>query len=182
MRLANGLSRLALAVRMAALLAILLIGCSRADREPSPTPLSTLRATDPSGPSGPTTTPVTPATPVSVQRLMEIGEQVFPVQPSGVYGVCGADGNLQACPYTDRLQNRLREASATLCRCQNPSVTRAMSAEVADFGGVLYVALFNGSQSYMLTIVNQDGRLLVDDQSCLGRGAATSIHLTVAPC
>jgi hypothetical protein len=114
--------------------------------------------------------------------LLAIGEQVFPRHSSGVYAVCGVSGDTQACPYTDRLRDRLADAGATLCRCQNPSMTRAMSAEVTDFGGVLYVVLYDGSQNYMLTVVNRDGALLVDDQICHGAGPETSIYNTVAPC
>jgi hypothetical protein len=120
--------------------------------------------------------------PVTVARLLQVGEHVFPEARAGVFSVCGLEGNFERCPYTDRLKARLSELNATLCRCQNPSQTRSMTAEVADFGGVLYVALFNGSQSYMLKIVKEGGRLLVDDQACIAGGAETSIYVTANPC
>lgn len=177
------------------LLAGILIACSDSDSEPAnppgPSPTPSLGDTSPTpgtseasptrGAGASSPTPVS-TEPVTVARLMEVGEQVFPLAPSGVYGVCGAGGNVEACPFTERLKSRLTEARATLCRCQNPSTTRTMSAEVADFGGVLYVVLYEGSQTYMLTVVNRDGRLLVDDQTCHGQGPETSIYETLAPC
>jgi hypothetical protein len=119
----------------------------------------------------------------TVSQLMALGDQAFPyVSEVGYYGVCGPAGDTSTCPYTERVKTRLAQTQTTLCRCQNPSTTRAMSAEVTDFGGVLYVALNDGSQSFTLTVLNLDGRLFIDDQVCMGRGPETSIHQTVAPC
>jgi hypothetical protein len=129
------------------------------------------------------TATTTAAMAVTRDALIAVGDQVFPHHAeSGVYSVCGADGDVSACPYTQRLKDRLEEAKATLCRCQNPSQTRAMSAEVADFGGVLYAALYNGTQSYMITVVQNGGRLLVDDQTCMSGAPETSIYQSLAPC
>jgi hypothetical protein len=57
-----------------------------------------------------------------------------------------------------------------------------MSAEVTDFGGVIHVALFNGSVNFDLRVLNQNGRLLVDDQTCMGRGPESSVYQTLALC
>lgn len=169
------------------LIASIIIACSGGDAaETAPTPTPSLAPVNEASPTpAPVETAPTPGSSqaVSVAQLMELGEQVFPsALPSGVYGVCGASGDVEACPFTDHLRTRLKEAGATLCRCQNPSTTRVMSAEPADFGGVLYVVLYEGTQTYMLTIINRNGQLLVDDASCHGGGPDTSIYKTVAPC
>jgi hypothetical protein len=60
-------------------------------------------------------------------------ELAFPkVSEQPVYGVCGADLNFSACPYSDRLKARLTELRETLVRgAQNLSTTRQMTAEIA---------------------------------------------------
>jgi hypothetical protein len=115
--------------------------------------------------------------------LVAVGEEVFPFQSQfGYYGVCGVDGNLSNCPYTDRLRQRLTQESATLCRCQNPSQSREVSAQVSGSGGVVAVTLWDGRVTYDLEIVSVGGRLLVDDETCHGQGADTSIYQTLAAC
>jgi hypothetical protein len=151
------------------LMALAFAGCGDDDGEPADTPAGST-ATSPGGG-------------VTVARLMEVGDQVFPYSAQGaVYGVCGASGDLTPCPYTERLKARLMEARATLCRCQNASQTRVMSAEVTNFGGVIHVALFNGSVNFDLRVLDQNGRLLVEDQTCMGRGPESSIYQTLGLC
>jgi hypothetical protein len=114
---------------------------------------------------------------------LAIGEQVFPFQAEfGYYAVCGLDGNLSSCPYTERLRSRLTQAKATLCRCQNPSRTRVLSADMSDSGGMIYATLFDGRTTFALKVVREHGQLLVDDETCRGGAANTSIYETIAPC
>lgn len=116
-------------------------------------------------------------------NLISVGEQVFPFQAEfGYYGVCGVDGKLSNCPYTDRLRQRLTQESATLCRCQNPSPSRTISVQVTGSGGVVTVTLQDGRVSYDLHVVSEGGRLLVDDETCHGQGPGTSIYQMIAPC
>src|SRR5213082_1531259 len=77
----------------------------------------------------------------SKSRLL--AEQVFPkVGEQGAYAACGADGNMSACPYTDRLKARLTELRQTLLRAQNLSTTREITAEMmSPVVGIAHVTL-----------------------------------------
>jgi hypothetical protein len=124
-----------------------------------------------------------PVPQITEQELLAIGDLIFPASASGnVFGVCGLSGDLSACPVTPRLAQRLQGAHATLCRCQNPSQTRTMTASAGSVGGTIQVALYNGTITYQLAVVRENGRLLVDDQTCAGGGADTSIYQSLAPC
>lgn len=131
---------------------------------------------------GPGPTPV-PTTSLTAQEITALAEQVFPkVAQYGYYGVCGVDGNLSACPYTDRLKARLTELHQTLARAQNPSDTLEVTAEImGPNAGVAHVKLFQGRQTLDLWVVKQGQSLLVDDEICAGR-KDTSIYATFVAC
>jgi hypothetical protein len=77
---------------------------------------------------------------------------------------------------TDRLKAHLTAQRMTLCRCQNPSDTREITAESSHTGGVAHIKM--GRIGFDLIIVNVAGKLLVDDEYCLGKGPSTSIYVT----
>ena len=142
-----------------------------------------LSACGPSQSTGrPDTTPA-PSDSVATQQIAALAEQVFPkVGEQGAYAVCGADGNVSACPYTDRLKARLTELRQTLLRAQNLSTTREITAEMmSPVVGIAHVTLFQGRTKLDLWIVQRDGRLLVDDEICAGR-KDTSIYATFVAC
>jgi hypothetical protein len=124
----------------------------------------------------------TPDIPVTPQELLAVADLIFPASSGNMYGVCGANGELSRCPVTARLAARLQEARITLCRCQNASDSRAMTATPAANGGTILVTLFRGSISFELTAVRENDRLLIDDQVCAGRGAETSIYRSAELC
>src|ERR1700737_1494529 len=65
-----------------------------------------------------------PSGSVTTQQIAALAEQVFPkTSEQPTYGVCGADLNFSACPYTDRLKARLTQQRETLLRAQNLSTT-----------------------------------------------------------
>lgn len=132
--------------------------------------------------SNPPEGPVEPAA-ASEAALREVGERIYPQAAQFVfYGVCGSNGDLSTCPLTERLAQHLKASGLTLCRCQNPSETRSITVEPKDSGGITRVSLFGGKVSFDLHVVNVDGRLLVDDQTCTGKGVETSIYTSAAPC
>jgi hypothetical protein len=138
------------------------------------------------GPSQPTGAPAsTPSSSDSVrtQQITTLVEQVFPkVSEQPAYGVCGADLNFSACPYTDRLKARLTELRATLLRAQNLSTTRDITAEIMSPDvGIAHVKLFQGRTKFDLWIVQRGGELLVDDEICAGQ-KDTSIYATYVTC
>jgi hypothetical protein len=132
------------------------------------------------GPSASTTT----SDSVTKQQITALAEQVFPkVSEQPAYGVCGADLNFSACPYTDRLKARLTELRETLVRgAQNLSTTREINAEITGpDAGIAHVKLFQGRKALDLYVVRQGNVLLVDDDICAGR-RDTSIYATFATC
>ena len=131
---------------------------------------------------GPASTP-SPSDSVTAQQIAAVAEQVFPkVGQQSAYAVCGADGNVSACPYTDRLKARLTELRQTLLRAQNLSTTREITAEMmSPVVGIAHVTLFQGRTKFDLWIVQRDERLLVDDEICAGR-KDTSIYATFVTC
>src|SRR5205814_5326818 len=138
------------------------------------------------GPSQSTGRPVTtpaPSDSVATQQIAALAEQVFPkVGEQGAYAVCGADGNVSACPFTDRLKARLTELRQTLLRAQNLSTTREITAEMmSPVVGIAHVTLFQGRTKLDLWIVQRDERLLVDDEMCAGR-KDTSIYAPFVTC
>jgi len=119
----------------------------------------------------------------SDSALRTLAERVFPyVEQYDYFGVCGVDGDTSNCPYTARLAQRLKESSATLCRCQNPSPTREIRVSPAQGGGVIRVSLNRGSVNFELQVITEGGRLLVDDERCVGQGRESSIYETIQPC
>jgi uncharacterized protein YvpB len=69
-----------------------------------------------------------------------------------------------ACPVTFRLASDLQRAGVTLCRCQNTSDTREITADVMPTGGVVHVALFRATLRLDLGVGRSDGRWLVDEE------------------
>jgi hypothetical protein len=121
----------------------------------------------------------------SAADLVAVANVIFPYFPQySYYAVCGANGDLSACPVTDRLKTRLTQAYLTLCRCQNPVPSLDVTAAPTQTGGVAHVILGNQVQPVKmdLVIVQIAGKLLVDDEICTGGGASTSIYVTDAPC
>jgi hypothetical protein len=138
------------------------------------------------GPSQSTGAPAsTPSSSDSVrtQQIAALAEQVFPkMGQQEAYGVCGSDGNVSACPYTDRLKARLTELRMTLLRAQNLSTTREITAEImSPEVGIAHVTLFQGRTKFDLWIVQRGGELLVDDEICAGR-KDTSIYAKFVAC
>ncbi|MDQ6722006.1 MAG: hypothetical protein M3003_14585 [Candidatus Dormibacteraeota bacterium] len=132
--------------------------------------------------SGPASSPA-PSTSVTTQQIAALAKQVFPKSAQyGWYGVCGLDGNVTACPYTDRLKARLTELRQTLARAQNPSATREITAEImSPDTGIAHVKLFAGRATLDLWVVHRGQALLVDDEICAGR-KETSIYATFVTC
>jgi hypothetical protein len=120
---------------------------------------------------------------VTAQQIVALAEQVFPkVEQYGYYGVCGVDGNVRECPYTDRLKARLVELRETLMRAQNPSLTREITAEIiSPDAGIAHVRLFQGRTTLDLYVVRKGSALLVDDGVCAGR-KDTSIYAKFVAC
>ena len=120
---------------------------------------------------------------VTTQQITALAEQVFPkASDQPAYGVCGADLNFSACPYTDRLKARLTEQRETLLRAQNLSTTREITGEVTSAdAGIAHVKLFQGRQAMDLYVVREGNTLLVDDEICAGR-KDTSIYAKFVAC
>jgi hypothetical protein len=120
---------------------------------------------------------------VTAQQITALAEQVFPkATQDGGYGVCGVDGNVSACPYTDRLKARLAQLGQTLARAQNPSATREVTGEIlSPNAGIAHVKLFGGLETLDLWVVQRGQMLLVDDEICAGR-KDTSIYAMFVTC
>lgn len=133
---------------------------------------------NPSASSGNPPAPASPSARTSAE-LTAVADQIFPYSAeSKIYRVCGANGDTSACPMTERLKARLMALKITLCRCQNLSTTREITTESRPTGGVAHVKLYEGRLGFDLIIVNVAGKLLVDDEECLGKGPSTSIYTT----
>jgi len=116
--------------------------------------------------------PTTPA-PTEAQAIAA-AEAVFPGNP-GSYGAC-TELMDAPCPLTKRLQDRLRELDTKICRCRNGSGTREIEVEVRPGGAVARVTMYEGRATYdLIMILDEDGNLLVDDQTCNG-DPKTSIY------
>jgi hypothetical protein len=125
--------------------------------------------------------PAPPA--VTTAGLDALARRIFPgPYPAGC-------GDLAACPVTDRLRARVQELSrptggpgpvVEFCRCQNGASGMSVTSEPGGSGGVAHVALVYGptykSRIDLLIVRQPDGRLLLDDTRCTGRGAETSIY------
>jgi hypothetical protein len=118
---------------------------------------------------------VRPATPAPTEaQVIAAAEAVFPGSP-GSYGAC-TDLMDAPCPLTRRLQARLAELGTKICRCQNGSATRDIEVEVRPGGAVAHVTMYEGRATYdLIMVLDGDGTLLVDDQTCNG-DSKTSIY------
>ena len=116
-----------------------------------------------------------PATPAPTEaQVIAAAEAVFPGSP-GRYGAC-TELMDAPCPLTRRLWDRLSELRAKICRCQNGSGTREIEVEVRPGGAIAHVTMYEGRATYdLIMILDEDGYLLVDDQTCNG-DAKTSIY------
>ena len=124
----------------------------------------------------PTVAPTATGT-VTASQIAALAHQVFPAA-GGFYTVCGADGQVASCPYSDRLKARLTELKQTLMRAQNPSDTLQLTAELmGPESGIAHVDLFGGREKLDLWVTKQAGHLVVDDEICAGR-KNTSIYAT----
>jgi hypothetical protein len=154
-------------------LACLFIACGD-DAGPSAAELT-------SGPAATATSSAaaTPATGgVSVEALIAVGEALYPPDEGfEVYHPC--DVSDDACPLSDRLREHLTETNKNLCRCQNASGTRYLEAEVTPGGGIVHAALYGGYVEVDFVVVDEGGRLVVDDTVCRGEGEETSIYVTI---
>jgi hypothetical protein len=116
--------------------------------------------------------PVTPA-PTEAQAIAA-AEAVFPGSP-GSYGAC-TELMDAPCPLTRRLSDRLSELRTKICRCQNGSATREIDVEVRPGSAVAHVTMYEGLATYdLIMVLDEDGNLLVDDQTCNG-DPKTSIY------
>lgn len=130
--------------------------------------------------NAPTTSPATEA--VTAAELVAVGQHIW----------FGPGGNpcyrftIASCPVTERLIARIQEIERppstgpgpvnSWCRCQN-AANVTMAAEVSGAGGTTHVT-FNNDIKVDFIIVEQQGRLLVDDTRCTGHGSSTSIYST----
>ena len=70
---------------------------------------------------------------------------------------------------------------ALFCRCQNvPALSAQFDPQVTPTGGVAHVTL--SALKLDLIMVQEKGKLLVDDTQCTGRGASTSIYADLVLC
>ena len=130
---------------------------------------------------------------VAVADVEAVARQVY----HGQYPM-GCSMNDRACPITRRLAARVFAVATPhpgveqpgpadpFCRCQNPgSRSMSVAGEVTAAGGVAHVTLYPDAHPIRIDLVmlEQDGRLLVDDMRCTGGGPATSVYAaTLVPC
>jgi hypothetical protein len=127
--------------------------------------------------------PPAPASPaITTVEVSAVAERIFPgPHPAG----CDWRDRL-TCPVIDRLaalmDQRAQPAKvgpapiALFCRCQSvPPLSAQFGPEVTSTGGVAHVTL--GALKLDLIMVQEKGKLLVDDTQCTGRGPSTSIHV-----
>jgi hypothetical protein len=97
----------------------------------------------------------------------------------------GIDFEFANCPVTPRFMARLRQNPSAsdrarpFCRCQNILPKRDITTESTTSGGVAHLDLGNALIDLMMTL--DDGRLLVDDTRCPGRGSETSYFIEPVP-
>ena len=124
--------------------------------------------------------------PADQSEVHSIVDDAFPHMDAG-YGVCGSSGDLSACPYTARLQDRLRQTGTTLCRCPESFCCRTVGVDLNPAGWVSRVQTATLGPVFQLAVVRENGRFLIDDEFCAPRNsldavASTSIYQTTAPC
>jgi hypothetical protein len=128
---------------------------------------------------------VSAASSVTAAQLVGVAKEIFPFAPQyGVYVVCGVNGDLSKCPVTSRLKARLTQAKITLCQCQNPAASIEITAAPTNNGGIAHVSLGSSPSQIELdlVIIQVDGKLLVDDELCMGGDASTSIYARGGGC
>lgn len=133
----------------------------------------------------PTSTPTSaPALPSEADLRAVVDQMVIEFVAGAGYGFCGADpSTLASCPYSQRLQTRLRGLTGiNFCRCQNTSTTKSVTFRTGPSGNHALLALFDGRFVFDLTIVTEGARLVVDDQSCAGRPNTSIYTDPVLPC
>ena len=131
-------------------------------------------------------TPIPVATPtpepVSAAQIVAVAKQFFTGDMT-----CHDSPVFADCPITTRLAARMveviKEQSSyptgggdVWCRCQQ-YFNLVFAAEVTPGGGIAHVT--SGPLRMDFMMVTQDGKLLVDDTQCTGRGASTSIYAPV---
>jgi hypothetical protein len=63
----------------------------------------------------------------------------------------------------------LIDTGMPICRCQNGSSTRQIEVETYEGGAIAHVTMYEGRTTYdLIMVLNEDGSLLVDDQTCNG--------------
>jgi hypothetical protein len=151
---------------------------ARAAAEPTAAAVQASAAAPPAAAAAPAPPAVTTA------ELDALARRIF---PGRYHAGCG---DLAACPVTDRLRARVEALSrpaavgpgpvVQFCRCQNPASGMSVTSEPGASGGVAHVALVYGptytSRIDLVIVRTPDGRLLLDDTRCTGRGADTSIY------
>lgn len=134
---------------------------------------------------GTSTSPSAAPRPVTEADLVAVAKQVFPSSRYyGFYVVCTANSQGSPCPITSRLKARLTQAKITLCQCEYPAPFLEVTATLIASGGIAHVVLgYQPNPIKMdLVIVQESGKLLVDDELCTDGGPSTSIYVRTGGC
>ena len=116
-------------------------------------------------------------------QAVAVAEEIFPEAHPGVYGHCSLHLMDVGCPMTLRLQDRLLDAKVSICRCQNGSGTRKIEVERYEGGAVAHVTMYEGHATYdLIMVLDDDGVLLVDDQTCNGDPKTSIYNDPLGPC
>jgi hypothetical protein len=101
-----------------------------------------------------------------------------------------SQANIDQCPVTARLATRIQQLETPSaagpgpgdlwCRCQNVGNV-VMTADVTPTVGIAHVDFGTGGNLVDFIMIEQGGRLLVDDTQCTGRGSSTTIYLDPVP-
>ncbi|MCA1683352.1 MAG: hypothetical protein LC685_05125 [Actinobacteria bacterium] len=181
-----------LTLRVAPLIALILglAACGSTPRtKPSPRPSAAVTpetlSPSPSPEAVPTDVPTPSATAaVAPADVTAVAERTFPRSSDAgqvFYIDCSDGGKTYAkCPFTRRLLARLQAINVPPCRCQNFFPQRVITTGITPTGAIAHVN-FRVSR-IDLVMVRSNGRLLVDDERCGGRGPSTSIYADAGPC
>jgi hypothetical protein len=107
-------------------------------------------------------------------------------------GVCGANGQYDACPVTDGLAQRLNsnplKQAEPLCRCQNTYQSRTITSTAlpeGNPGAIAHVVLDFGAGTTVkldVTVLQTAAGWYASDTSCTGQDPqATSIYAATPP-
>jgi hypothetical protein len=136
--------------------------------------------------AGASTSPSAVARPVTEADLVGVAKQVFVSSARfyGFYVACVANNQVPPCPITSRLKARLTQAKITLCQCEYPAPSLEVTATPTASGGIAHVVLgYQPNPIKMdLVIVQDSGKLLVDDELCTDGGPSTSIYVRTGGC